>query len=486
MRILFVASEVAPFAKTGGLADVAGALPRALRALGHDVRVALPRYRAVDGRAHRITLVREAVAVPVAGRVETASVFEARLPPDVPVYLIGCDRYFDREGLYQVRGMDHPDNAERFAFFSRAVLEVARALDFRPEVIHCHDWQTGLVLAYLRTLYAGDTFLAPAAVLFTIHNMGYQGLFPRQAMEAIGLGSEVFTPAGIEYYGQVNLLKAGLIFSDILTTVSRRYSREIQTEAFGCGLEGVLRGRGGDLFGILNGIDVEEWNPATDPHIAARYSEADLSGKAACKADLQRAAGLKVDPEAPLFGLISRLAEQKGIDLVAEALEAILDVGGQLALLGTGDPPLEEQFRAAAAAQAGRVTAVIGFDTALAHKIEAGADVFLMPSRYEPCGLNQMYSLRYGTIPIVRATGGLDDTVTTFDRRTGEGNGLKFEAATADALELAICRAAGLYRDREAWRRLMANAMAGDFSWDRSAREYETLYRLAARRRAGA
>jgi starch synthase len=281
----------------------------------------------------------------------------------------------------------------------------------------------------------------------------------------------------------VNLLKAALIFSDILTTVSERYSREIQTAEFGCGLEGILRTRSQDVFGILNGIDPEEWNPATDPDLAAHYSSSDMAGKAACKEDLQRTVGLKVEPEAPLFGCISRLAEQKGMDLLAGALDAILDSGGQLVLLGTGDPPLEEQFEAAAAAHPGRVAAVIGFDDPLSHKIEAGADLFLMPSRYEPCGLNQMYSLRYGTIPIVRATGGLDDTVTSFDRKTGEGIGLKFEAATADALALAIYRGAALYRDPAAWRRLRANAMRDDFSWDRSARRYEALYQKAARRR---
>ncbi len=486
MRILFAASEVVPFAKTGGLADVAGALPKALRKLGHDVRVVLPRYRMVDAAKHRLAPLLDAVAVPVAGRVETASVLEARIPPDVPAYLVRCDRYFDRDGLYQVQGVDHPDNAERFAFFSRAVLELARALDLRPDVIHCHDWQTGLVPTYLRTLHANDPALGRAGVLFTIHNLGYQGLFPAKTLDTIGLGRDLFTPSAIEFFGQVNLLKAGLVFSDILTTVSRRYSQEIQTAEFGCGLEGVLRARSKDVFGILNGIDEEEWDPARDPHLAARYTPESLAGKAACKADLQRAVGLRPDPATPLFGVISRLAEQKGIDLVAESLEAILDVGGQLVLLGTGEPALEERFRAAAAAHAGRVAAVIGFDVALSHKIEAGADFFLMPSRYEPCGLNQMYSLRYGTIPIVRATGGLDDTVTPFDRRTGQGNGLKLEAATADALSLAIYRAAGLYRDPAAWRRLVANAMQGDFSWDRSAREYEALYREVARRRAAA
>jgi starch synthase len=486
MRILFAVSEVAPFAKTGGLADVAGALPKALRKLGHDVRVVLPLYRAVETAEHHVATFPLDLSVPVAGRVEKSSVLQGRIPPDVPVFFIRCDRYFDRDGLYQVHGVDHPDNAERFAFFSRAVLELARALDFRPEVAHCHDWQTGLIPAYLRTVYAQNPFYARTGVMFTIHNMAYQGLFPPNAIDAAGLGPELFTPAGVEFYGQVSYLKAGLVFADLLTTVSRRYSQEIQTPEFGCGLDGVLRARTNDVFGILNGIDVDEWNPATDRHIAARYSAKDTAGKAICKADLQRAMGLSPAPGAPVFACISRLAEQKGIDLVAEALDMILDTGGQLVLLGTGEPPLEQRFRAAGAAHPGQVAAILGFDETLAHKIEAGADIFLMPSRYEPCGLNQMYSLRYGTIPVVRATGGLDDTVTSFRRDTGEGNGLKFEETTADALRLAICRAGGLYRDPEARRRLMANAMQGDFSWDRSAREYEALYRVAARRRAGA
>ena len=486
MRILFATSEMAPFAQTGGLGDVCGALPKALRKLGHDVRVVLPLYRAVDASRHHLSPLLDALPVPVAGRVEAASVLQGWVPPDVPVYFLRCDRYFDRDGLYGLHGVDHPDNAERFAFYSRAVLELARALDLRPEVFHCHDWQTGLLPAYLRATLKGDPFLAEAGVLFTIHNMGYQGIFPRDVLPALGLGSDLFTPAGIEFYGKVNFLKAGLIFSDLLTTVSHRYSQEIQTPEFGGGLDGVLRARSDDVFGILNGIDVDEWNPTTDRHIAARYSAKDTAGKAICKADLQRAMGLDPAPGAPLFACISRLAEQKGIDLVADALDMILDTGGQLVLLGTGEPDLEQRFRAAGAAHLGQVAAVLGFDEILAHKIEAGADIFLMPSRYEPCGLNQMYSLQYGTIPIVRATGGLDDTVTSFRRDTGEGNGLKFEAAAADALRLAICRAGGLYRDPEARRRLMANAMQGDFSWDRSARAYEALYRVAASRRAGA
>jgi starch synthase len=480
MRVLFAVSEAVPFAKTGGLADVAGALPRALRALGVDVRVVLPRYRQVDGARHHLEPVLDGLPVPLGGRVEPARVFAARGAGDVPVYFIACDRYFDREGLYQAAGKDYPDNAERFAFFSRAVLELARALDFRPDLFHCQDWETGLVPVYLRALRREDPALASAVVLFTIHNLAYQGLSPAATLPTLGLAPELFTPAGLEFYAQVSLMKAGIVFADRLSTVSRRYSREIQTPEFGCGLDGVLRERRRDLRGILNGIDVEEWNPATDPHLAARYAADDLAGKAVCKAALQRAVGLAPDTGTPLFAAISRLAEQKGMDQVADAVKVIREVGGQFVLLGAGDPALEDRFRSAAAAHPGRVATVIGYDAPLAHRIAAGADFLLMPSRYEPCGLNQLYGLRYGTIPIVRATGGLDDTVAPFDAATGEGTGIKFEAATADALHLAIYRAAALHANPAALGRAQANGMRADFSWDRSARAYEALYREMA------
>ena len=484
MRILIASSEVAPFAKTGGLADVTGALPKALAKLGHDVRVVLPKYRMVDAKQHGLRPAVASLPVPVAGRMESAAIWEAAIQ-SAPVYFVQHDAYYDREALYQSKGGDYPDNAERFAFFSRAVLEMIRPLDFLPEIYHCNDWQTGLVPTYLRTALQGVRDLQSTGVLFTVHNLGYQGLFGPEALAAANLGQELFNPFGIEFYGKVNFLKAGLVFSDLITTVSRKYSQEIQTEAFGHGLEGVLRARAKDVHGILNGIDYDEWHPARDAFIAARFSRDDLSGKAVCKADLQRAFGLRERPKVPLLAVISRLTPQKGMDLVAEALDAMLGLDAQFVLLGTGDAELHKAFEGAKARHPSRVGLKLGFDVALSHKIEAGSDMFLMPSRYEPCGLNQMYSLAYGTVPVVRATGGLDDTIQPFSAETGEGNGLKFAEATSEALLTMMRRAVALYHQPDQWRRLVRNGMACDFSWDRSAKEYVALYQQILSRRTG-
>jgi starch synthase len=483
MRVLFASSEVAPFAKTGGLADVAGALPKALAALGHDVRVVLPKYQVVNVAKYGIRCILPKLPVPIAGTVETGAVWEGAIG-SVRTYFIEQNDYYDREGLYQVNGKDHPDNAERFAFFSRAVPELARALDFFPTVYHCNDWQTGLVPVYLQTFYRGDPEFRHAGVLFTVHNLGYHGLFKPAALAVANLGPELFTPFGLEFYGRVNYLKAGLVYSDLINTVSRRYSQEIQTEQFGHGLEGVLRARATDVHGILNGIDYDEWHPERDRFIAARFSADDLTGKAACKADLQRTVGLPERPDVPILAVISRLAEQKGIDLIVESLDAILGLDAQFVLLGTGEPDLHQAFEAAKVRHPSRIGLMLGFDVALSHRIEAGADLFLMPSRYEPCGLNQMYSLAYGTIPVVRATGGLDDTIRDFDPQTGEGNGFKFSEATSEALRRTVHEAVALYRQPLLWRRLVRNAMACDFSWNRSAKEYEALYQEIAARRA--
>ncbi len=484
MRILFSASEVAPFAKTGGLADVAGALPKALAKLGHDVRVVLPKYRLVDAGKHQLRPVRDSLPVPVAGRTETAAIWQGAIGP-VPVYFVHHAGYFDRDALYQTKDGDYPDNAERFAFFSRAVLELARALDFFPDIYHCNDWQTGLVPTYLRTTLQGAREFQAAGVLFTVHNLGYQGLFGPEALAAANLGPDVFNPFGVEFFGKVNFLKAGLVFADLINTVSRKYSQEIQTEEFGLGLEGVLRARAKDLHGILNGIDYDEWHPSRDGFIAARFSRDDLGGKAACKADLQRTFGLPERPDVPLLAVISRLTPQKGMDLVAEILDALLDLDTQFILLGTGDLELHQAFEDAKARHPDRVGLKLGFDVGLSHKIEAGADMFLMPSRYEPCGLNQMYSLAYGTVPVVRSTGGLDDTIQPFDPETGEGNGFKFAEATATALLTTVRRAVAVYRQPDQWRRVVRNGVACDFSWDRSAKEYEALYQEIAARRTG-
>ena len=484
MKILFVASEVSPFARTGGLGDVAGALPQALSRLGHDIRLVMPLYRAVDVERHRLREVARGLEVPAAVGSQKVDVLGGHLSGRVPVYFIRHDLSFDRDGLYQApSGDDYPDNAERFALFCRAALETSRNLSFRPEVLHAHDWQTALLPVYLKTVLRGDPFFQRTATVFTIHNLGYQGLFPPDTLPRLQLPEHLFTPAGLEFFGKVNLMKGGLLFADLLTTVSRRYSQEIQTPELGHGLDGLLRERRNDLVGILNGIDPGEWNPAIDPHIAAHYTAADLSGKARCKADLQQRLRLPVRADVPLLGVISRLAEQKGLDLLHDILETLMTLDLQLVLLGSGEKTLEAAFLEAAAKHPSKLGVKIGFDTPLSHQIEAGADLFLMPSRYEPCGLNQMYSLTYGTIPVVRATGGLDDTIVQFDPETGKGNGFRFEEASAGAFLHAIRLSEALFQEKAQWSRLVTNAMAANFTWDRSAEEYEQVYRRAVARR---
>ena len=486
MKILLAASEAVPFAHTGGLGDVAGALPKALSRLGHDVRLIMPLYRAVDVARHQLSTVTRGVRVATASGSQEVDLLAGHLSSGVPVYFVRHDPSFNRSGLYQSPSAeDYPDNAERFALFCRAVSEVCRTVSFQPEVLHAHDWQTALLPVYLKTTLRDDPFFQKTATVFTIHNLGYQGLFSPEVLPKLMLPGELFTPAGLEFYGKGNLLKGGLLFADLLTTVSRRYSQEIQTADRGVGLDGVLGERKGDLFGVLNGIDPEEWNPAIDPHIAAHYTAADLSGKARCKADLQRRLKLPVRATVPLLAVISRLAGQKGLDLLRDILESLMAEELQLILLGGGEKELEAAFREAAAKYPSKLAVQIGFDVPLSHRIEAAADLFLMPSRYEPCGLNQMYSLAYGTIPVVHATGGLDDTIVQFDAVTGEGNGFRFEEATAAVFLQAIRQALALYREKVLWRRLITNAMAADFTWDRSAREYEQLYRRAAEKKGG-
>jgi starch synthase len=476
MEILFVASEVAPWSKTGGLADVAAALPRALAARGHDVTVVTPRYGGIDAPAHGFA--REGRPLLVRGEPTALWVRRERGRPEA--VLVDHERYFgSRRGVYGEGGREYGDNAERFAHLSRAALVLPAALGRRPRVVHVNDWQTGLVPWLLRHEHAHDAALAGARTVFTIHNLAYQGVFPKQALPFIGLPWDVFHLEAMEFYDQVSFMKAGLSFADALTTVSPTYAREILTPEEGAGLDPLLRHRRAALHGVLNGIDVAAWDPARDPHLPAHYSARDLSGKGACKASLQRELGLPVRPDVPLVGMVSRLADQKGIDLVVAALPQIVQREAQLAVLGAGSHAYEEAFRRAAAAHPAQVAARIGFDEGLAHRIEAGADVFLMPSRYEPCGLNQMYSLRYGTVPVVRAVGGLEDTVEDFDG-WNRGTGFKFRDYAPAALLLALRRAVETWRDRRAWRALMLRGMAQDFSWDRSARGYEALYRTLA------
>jgi starch synthase len=466
-KVLMVASEATPFAKTGGLADVAGALSATLRAHGEEIALVMPRYRHMS--VCGLPCVYQDLTVWFGPAAYTSNVFLAT-EREVPYYLVDCPPLFDREGLYGDASGDYADNHIRFAVFCRAALTLVRHV-FRPQVIHCHDWQASLVPIYMRTLFAADPTYLGMKTLLTIHNLGYQGLFPREALGDIGLGFELFTPAALEYYGKINLLKGGILFSDALNTVSRKYAEEIQTPDLGFGLDGVLRTRREALTGILNGVDYTEWDPATDPHIAANYSPADLSGKRACKADLLREFGLpEQNIEWPLIGIVSRLATQKGFDLIEQAAPELLARDVSLVVLGTGEPRYEGFFRDLAGAHPEKVGVRIGYDDALAHKIEAGADMFLMASLYEPCGLNQIYSLKYGTVPIVRATGGLDDTID-------ESTGFKFYEYTGAALLGALRNALAAWRNREHWTQMMLAGMRKDFSWNASAGEYASVYR---------
>ena len=478
-----VASEAVPYSKTGGLADVAGALPQALQALGHEVAVVLPLYRMthLDDRA---TLY-PSLTVPIGPNTRFPSVLTAT-QNGVKFYFVSYPVFFDRAALYGTPEGDYPDNAERFALFSRAAVEIAQ-LDFRPDVLHCHDWQSALAPVLLKSVYAKSA-VARAPVLFTIHNLGYQGLFRSDILEQIGVPRSLFTIDGLEFYGKVNLLKGGIVYSDAINTVSRGYAREIQTEEYGFGLEGLLRHRSLVLSGILNGVDYSQWDPATDKFLAANYSPANLSGKKKCKQDLLQQFGFPADRlDQPVIGIVSRLSEQKGADLIAEASGELMAEALSLVVLGSGDAVYEDLFRKLAERYPGKVAVRIAYDNAVAHKIEAGADMFLMPSRYEPCGLNQIYSLKYGTVPVVRATGGLDDTVTPFDEATGQGNGFKFSDYSAAAMMQAIRAAIDAYRKPEQWRKLMLGGMGQDFSWSSSAAQYVKLYEslVAARRASG-
>jgi starch synthase len=484
MKVLFVASECAPFAKTGGLGDVVGALPKALRSLGLDARIVMPLYAGMPWQEFEV--LEGALEVPMWFGAARAGIRLGRLPrSDVPVYFLEYNRYFDRPHLYGAGGDAYGDNLERFTFLSRGALELVKSLGWIPDVIHAHDWQAALVPVYVNTVEWAKP-LHGSATVYTIHNLAYQGVYDRGALFITGLGPEHYHPGEFEHLGTVNLTKAALRHATLLSTVSPTYAREIQTPAYGWHLDSVLAERSGDLVGILNGVDIEEWNPATDPHLAAHFDAGDLSGKAACKAALQREAGLPVRADVPVFGLVGRLTFQKGVDVLAHALGRILGWDVQMVLLGTGDPDAEHFFATAARERPDRFCAWLRFDDARAHRIEAGADFFLMPSRFEPCGLNQMYSLRYGTLPIVRATGGLVDTVENYDQATGDGTGFVFQDLTPESLANTVGWALSTWHDRPRQVDLLRRrAMAQDFSWERAAREYDRLYRQAYARRRG-
>jgi starch synthase len=474
MHIAFAASECVPFSKTGGLADVVGALPRALAALGHQVSVYLPRYRQTK-LSDPQTVVRS-ITIPFDDKYRFCSVVTAGTSTGVRFYFVEYPPYFDREALYGTAAGDYPDNAERFALFSRAVLEAAKVLGV-PHVFHCHDWQSALVPVMLRTLYAEDPAFRDVATVFTIHNMGYQGLFPPDILPLLMLPWDLLTISKMEFFGQINFLKGALVYSDFISTVSKKYSHEIQTAEYGFGLEGVLRDRAATVTGILNGVDYDEWNPQTDKFIAAKYSPQDLSGKLKCKQDLLQAFGIaNADAKVPVIGIVSRFAAQKGFDLIAQIMDRLAREEMIMVVLGSGDKLYEEMFQRLNKQFPNKIAAKVAFDNAVAHKIEAGADMFLMPSHYEPCGLNQIYSLKYGTGPIVRATGGLDDTIEPWDARTGKGTGFKFTDYTGEALLATIKQALLDYQDPSSWQTLMRNGMSRDFSWNASAREYGKIY----------
>jgi starch synthase len=474
MHVALVASECVPFSKTGGLADVVGALPRALAALGHQVSVYVPRYRQTKLPDARMVV--SSITVPFDDRYRFCSVLSGGNQAGVHFYFVEYPPFFDRDALYGTPAGDYPDNAERFALFSRAVLEASKVLGV-PQVFHCHDWQSALVPILLRTQYAEDPAFRDVATVFTIHNIGYQGLFPPDILPLLMLPWDLFTISKMEFFGQVNFLKGALVASDFITTVSRKYSQEIQTTEYGFGLEGVLRDRAATVTGILNGVDYDEWSPQTDKFIAAKYSPEDLSGKARCKQDLLAAFGVAhADPRLPVIGIVSRFAAQKGFDLIAQIMDRLAREEMIVVALGSGDKPYEEMFLRLNKAFPQRIAVKIAYDNTLAHKIEAGSDMFLMPSKYEPCGLNQIYSLKYGTVPIVRATGGLDDTIEPWDARTGKGTGFKFSDYNGEALLLTIREALKAFRDQTSWQQLMRNGMSKDFSWNASAREYVRVF----------
>ncbi len=489
LKILIAASEAVPFAKEGGLADVVGALPKYLASLGHDVRVVIPRYYRVDRERFGLKLLPGVLTVPMGIIGEQyCGVYEGRMPgTDVPIYFLEHEQYYGRAELYDSDNKAFLDNDNRFIFLSKGALELCKMIRFEPDVVHANDWHTAAIPLLLNTTYRDDPFVGRAASLLTVHNMQHQGSFYPGAMEVLGVGWEHFTYLGLEKDDQVNLLKGGIYHASMLNTVSEGYAREMQSSEFGWGLEGVVRERAADLVGILNGVDEEEWNPETDPLIPARYSASDLAGKRACKESLQRAFGLPIRPEVPLIGMVGRLVKQKGIDILAEAMPRILALDLQFVMLGAGEPWAHFYFGDIMAAFPQKFGCKIGYSNPLAHQIEAGADFFLMPSAFEPCGLNQMYSLRYGTLPIVRGTGGLDDSVENFDEKRLSGTGFKFQALTAGALFDTVGWAVYTWYNRpKAITRLVSNAMAKRFTWQEAARKYETLYNRAVMQRRGA
>ncbi|OGL48762.1 MAG: starch synthase [Candidatus Schekmanbacteria bacterium RBG_13_48_7] len=475
MNIFHVASECVPFAKTGGLADVVGSLPAALSKLGHKVCVALPAYRGTLSKIEK-----SSKKYSIRGKNEDlaveGTVYEHESDTGITFYLFENKEYFYRDYLYGTPESDYPDNLDRFMFFCKAFLEFLPTLSFKPDVLHCHDWQTSLIPLYLKSIYAGNNFYNSIRSVYTIHNLGYQGLFPATEFPKLGIPDSYYSIDGIEFYHKINLMKGGIFYSDKITTVSKKYSKEIQTIEYGCGLEGVLNVRKNDIIGIVNGIDYSLWNPAKDKFLAAKFSEKNISGKQECKQALLERFGLPVNLQTPIIAMISRLADQKGFDILMDVFDKLMELDIFFVLLGTGDKKYHDLFEKLSKQYKNRTGIMIAFDNALAHQIEAGADMFLMPSQYEPCGLNQLISLKYGTIPIVRGTGGLDDTILDYSENQSRGNGFKFFEYSGKSLLDKVVSAIDVYNDRESWITLQKRAMKQDFSWKTAAKQYIELY----------
>lgn len=483
MKIFTIASEVAPFAKTGGLADVTGSLPLELKKLGHQASIFLPKYKSVDEKKWNLELVLRDLPVPVGSEKLKAKVFRYVSKEEVEYFFLDYPDYFCRDELYGTPLHDYPDNDLRFTFFQRAFLETLKALKITPDIIHCHDWQTGLVPAYLKTLYAKESVFSKTRTIFTIHNLAYQGNFPPDSFALTGISWDQFRFDKLEFYGKVSFLKAGIVYSDAITTVSPRYSDEIQTQNAGCGMEGALTKRSRHIYGITNGLNYEEWNPRKDPEIEAHYHENDIEKKIQNKKFLQKDNKLSVDAKQPLFGFIARLVDQKGLDILLPVLQEFAKSGIQFVLLGTGEERYHQALREIAKKNRGLFGIHIIFDLKMAKQIYAGCDALLIPSYYEPCGLAQMIAARYGTVPIVRAVGGLADTITEFNSETGNGNGFCFLEYTSQGLLGAVRRALEVYRQPALWHRLIQNAMTSDFSWSASAKKYLKLYEETKRQK---
>jgi len=490
LNVLFASSEVDPFAKTGGLADVSSALPQWIKDFGQEVRIITPRYGCInerEARLHEMLRLKD-IEVPVGSKKFLASVKSSFLTTNhskVQVYFIDNMHYFGRHGLYvhPDSKKDYDDNDERFTFFCRGVLEVLKRLGWAPDVIHCNDWPTGLIPAYLKTVYRNDPFYRETRSIFTIHNMAYQGVFPKASFPKTLLPPEQFSDQGVAAAGHLNFLKAGLVHADALTTVSEKYAKEIRSsEEYGCGLQSIVQERKEDLFGILNGVDYTQWDPAVDELIPHRYDVRSIDQKMENKKALCEKLGLPASEKTPILGIISRLADQKGFDLIGEVFDELLAMNLQMVVLGTGEKRYHDMFEKAAKKHPEKIAVALTFSNELAHLIEAGVDIFLMPSRYEPCGLNQIYSLRYGTVPVVRATGGLDDTIEDVNVSAGTGTGFKFKNYNSREMLKAIHRAVNAFGDQTLWRKLMKSGMAKDFSWGGSAKKYIQLYRSIAKR----